>query len=93
MAVPERVTVSVEILFCRFRASHGLVLVSAHSNLLFQIYQCGLGGMFLIRWVAFLVGFPEFLGFLWWLPFFARGWYLHFIDSHVVGAIGWSFKK
>ena len=40
--------------------------------------------------------------FFWWVflkfhgcslvaTFFARDWNLHIIDSHVVGAIGWSF--
>ena len=43
---PRGVTISVKILFSRFRTSHGLVLVSAHSNLLIHIYQCDLGGIF-----------------------------------------------
>ena len=47
----------------------------------------------MVRWVGFLVGFSNSLGFLWLLHFFARDWNLHIIDSHVVGAIGWSFMK
>ena len=75
----------VEILFCRFVTSHVLVLVSAHSNLLFQIFQCGLGGIFwldgLVFWWVFQIhGFPLVASF------FASDWNLHVINSHVVGA-------
>ena len=48
-----------------------LVLVSAHSNLLFQIFQCDLSGIFLVRWVGFLVGFSNswvFIGGYNFLP-------------------------
>ena len=43
---PRGVSVSVKILFSRFNASHGLVLVSAYSNLFIPIFQCDLGGFF-----------------------------------------------
>ena len=58
------VTISVKVLLSRFKTSHGLVLVSAHSNLLIPIYQCGLGRYFLVRWVGFLVGFSKSMGFV-----------------------------
>ena len=45
----------------------------------------------MVRWVGFFGGFFKFMGVHWWLHFFARDWNLHIIDSHVVGAIGWSF--
>ena len=69
-----------------------MVLVSAHSNLLFQIFQCGLGGFF--DWVGCIFGGI----FKLWVFFggyilFARDWNLHIIDSLVVGALDWSFIK
>ena len=53
---PRGVSVSVKILFSRFNASHGLVLVSAHSNLFIPIFQCDLGGIFGLGGLDFLVG-------------------------------------
>ena len=49
--------------------------------------------VFLVRWVGFFGGFFKVFGFLWWLHFLARDWNLHVINSHVAGAIGWSFMR
>ena len=70
-----------------------MVLVSAHSNLLFQIYQCALGGIFWLSGQDVLVGFSELWVFLGGYILFARDWNLHIIDSLVVGAIDWSFME
>ena len=62
-------------------------LVSAHSNLLLPITQCGFGWYFWLGGMVILVGLSRLWALFWWLHFLARGWNLHFIDSHVVGAI------
>ena len=49
--------------------------------------------VFLVRWVDFLVGSSKSLGFFGGYIFLARDWNLHVINSHVAGAIGWSFMK
>ena len=43
--------------------------------------------VFLVRWVGSFVGSFQIMGFVLVAAFLARDWSLHFIDSHVVGAI------
>ena len=68
---PRGVSVSVKILFSRFNASHGLVLVSAHSILFIPIFQCDLGGIFDLGGLDFFWWVVQFVGLFWWLHFFA----------------------
>ena len=66
------VTVGVKVLLSRFKTSHGLVLVSAHSNLLIAIPQCGLGWYFLVRWVGSFGGIFKIMGFVLVATFFCQ---------------------
>ena len=49
--------------------------------------------VFLVWWVGFLGGFFQNLWVSLVATFLARDWNLHVINSHVTGAIGWSFMR
>ena len=64
MVVPGVLLLVLRFLFSRFKTRHGLVLVSAHSNLLIQIYQCDLGGIFWLSGQEIFGGIVKILDFV-----------------------------
>ena len=81
------VTVSVKVLLCRFKTSHGLVLSVHFPISFFQFLSVVWGGIFLIRWVDFWWDFQHYGFCFGGYILLARDWNLHIIDSLVVGAI------